>query len=99
MTDNDERFAVLTQVQRVWAIGAIHADAERLKAVHEELETRFELGDRLVYLGNYLGGGGDIVATLDELTAFRRRLLVPGMAAIDLVYLRGSLEEMWHKRL
>ena len=99
MTDNDERFAVLTQAQRVWAVGAIHADAQRLQAVHEELETRFELGDRLVYLGNYLGGGGDVIATLDELTAFRRRLLVPSMEAIDIVYLRGSQEEMWHKLL
>ena len=99
VADNDERFAVLTQAGRVWAIGAIHADVDRLKAVHEELETRFELGDRLVYLGNYLGSAGNILETLDELTAFRRRLLVPGMETIDIVYLRGSQEEMWHKLL
>ncbi|MDA0261673.1 MAG: hypothetical protein O3A21_05690 [Proteobacteria bacterium] len=99
MTDNDERFAVLTEVARVWAVGAIHADVDRLKAVHAELENRFELGDRLVYLGNYLGDGGDVIATLDELTAFRRRLLVPGMEPADIVYLRGSQEEMWHKLL
>ena len=95
---NDRRFAVLTEVGRVWAVGAVHAHVERLRAIHEELETRFELGDRLVYLGNYLGGG-DIIDTLDEMTAFRRRLLVPGMEADDIVYLRGAQEEMWHKLL
>ncbi len=99
MTDKDDRFAVLTEVGRVWAIGAVHADVERLRIVHDELETRFELGDRLVYLGNYLGSGGNIIDTLDEMTAFRRRLLVPGMEATDIVYLRGAQEEMWHKLL
>lgn len=98
MTDIDRRFAVLTEVSRVWAVGAVHAQLERLRAVHDELETRFELGDRLVYLGNYLGAG-DVVETLDEMTAFRRRLLVPGMEAADIVYLRGVQEEMWHKLL
>ena len=97
--NTDERFAVLTEVRRVWTIGAVHADAERLRTVHKELEVRFELGDRLVYLGNYLGGGGSIVDTLDEMTAFRRRLLGPGMEPEDVVYLRGTQEEMWHKLL
>src|SRR5690606_4574452 len=56
--------------------------------------------DRLVYLGNYLGRGAKVGATLDQLLAFRRALIArPGMFAADVVFLRGSQEEMWQKLL
>ena len=63
------------------------------------LADRFAVGDRLIYLGNYLGGG-DPVGTIDRLLAFRTYLLAaPGMIADDLVYLRGVHEEIWSKLL
>ena len=48
-------FSVLAPGRRVWAIAAIHGEAERLRALHNEVGARFKTGDRLVYLGNYLG--------------------------------------------
>ena len=98
----DERFAVITRARRVWAIGAIHADATRLTALHAALLDKFEPGDRLVYLGNYMGVGAETIATLDELVRFRRALLAllsPYLEAADIVYLRGAHEEMWQKLL
>ena len=69
-----------------------------LAALHAAIEERFEAGDRIVYLGNYLGHGAEIAATLDELVAFRGALLaVPHMSVCDVAYLRGSQEEMWQK--
>lgn len=63
------------------------------------IAERFEPGDRLVYLGNYLGRQ-DSVAILDHLLAFRTYMLAgPGMFASDLVYLRGIQEEIWSKLL
>jgi hypothetical protein len=93
-------FAALQRPRRVWAISAIHGEAERLAALHADVAERLQIGDRLVYLGNYLGRGSAVRATLDELIAFRRRVIAaPGMFAADVVYLRGCQEEMWAKIL
>jgi serine/threonine protein phosphatase 1 len=93
-----EKFAALRRASRVWAVAAIHGEAQRLAAVHAALEERFGPGDRLVYLGNYLGCGPEIVATMNELLRFRRALIArPAMFAYDVVYLRGTQEEMWQK--
>lgn len=96
----DGKFAVLRRARRVWAVGAIHGDAERLAALHDTLAAKFQDGDRLVYTGNYLGRGAAITATLDELLAFRRDIIARPLAfASDVAYLRGSQEEMWEKLL
>ncbi|MGB0551988.1 MAG: hypothetical protein ACPGQV_05350 [Alphaproteobacteria bacterium] len=94
-------FAVLREARRVWAIGSIHGEVERLRQLHCQLSERLQDGDRLVYLGNYIGYGPDIVGTIDELLEFRREFLArpPFMDTGDLVFLRGSQEEMWHRVL
>jgi serine/threonine protein phosphatase 1 len=95
-----EKFAQLRDARRVWAMGAIHGEARRLARVHDLIGERFFRGDRLVYLGNYLGHGEDVGATVDELLDFRRRVLGrPHGFACDVVYLRGAQEEMWQKLL
>lgn len=92
------KFAKLRRARRVWAVAAVHGDSDRLVRVHAQLGDRFEAGDRLVYLGNYVGQGNQIVATLDELLAFRRWVLArPRAMVCDVVFLRGSQEEMWQK--
>lgn len=81
-------------------VGAIHGEANRLADLHDALWPRFEHGDRLVYLGNYLGHGRAIAATLDELVRFRCAIIGrPAMFVSDVAYLRGSQEEMWEKLL
>ena len=95
-----EIYGTLSCAARVWAVAAIHGEAERLRRLHDGLERRFAHGDRLVYLGTYLGYGPGIPAVMDELLTFRRHLLCrPGMEAGDIVYLRGAQEEMWRKLL
>jgi serine/threonine protein phosphatase 1 len=95
-----EKFGTLTGGHRIWAVAAIHGEAGRLRDLHAALAARIQPRDRLVYLGNYLGHGGDIIGTVDELIAFRREVLcVPGMMPQDVVFLRGVQEEMWQKLL
>ncbi|MFQ5773083.1 MAG: hypothetical protein ACE5GS_01055 [Kiloniellaceae bacterium] len=91
---------MLRAARRVWAVGAIHAEAERLDRVHARLWPRLEPCDRIVYLGNMIGRGPATRQTLDSLLRFRLAVLArPHSDAEDVVYLRGSQEEMWQKLL
>lgn len=93
-------FAVLRRARRVWAVSSIHGEAARASALLDALRVQLEPGDRIVFLGNYLGHGSAIVATVEALLAFRRDVLARPLAfASDVVFLRGSQEEMWHKLL
>ncbi|MDR3518423.1 MAG: hypothetical protein P4M00_21720 [Azospirillaceae bacterium] len=97
---DDSKFADLGRPRRVWAIGAIHGHVDRLAALHDDIGRRFRVGDRVLYLGNFLGHGPGILATLDELLLFRREIMaVRSVIASDIVYLRGAQEEMWQKLL
>jgi serine/threonine protein phosphatase 1 len=84
----------------VWAIAAIHAEARRLARLHDLISERVLEGDQVVYLGNYLGHGEAVRATIEELLDFRRRVLGRQRGfACDVVFLRGTQEEMWQKLL
>jgi hypothetical protein len=92
--------AVLHGARRVWAVGAVHGAALQLHRLHDLIGERFESGDRIVYLGGYLGYGAAVHATIDELVDFRRRVLArQGGFACDVTFLRGAQEEMLHKLL
>ncbi|MBT3787972.1 MAG: hypothetical protein HN725_10130 [Alphaproteobacteria bacterium] len=99
MTGSDPQiYATLTNADRVWAIGAIHGEYEKLRNLHAELRTRLQPGDRLIYLGNCIGYGPDPVGTINEIIAFRREFLArPGTFRDDHVLLRGAQEEMLRK--
>jgi serine/threonine protein phosphatase 1 len=93
-------FVRLRAARRVWAIAPIHAEARRLVRLHDLISERFHEGDQVVYLGNYLGHGEAVQATIGELLDFRRRVLGRQRGfACDLVFLRGAQEEMWQKLL
>jgi serine/threonine protein phosphatase 1 len=96
----DSKFARLPNARRVWAIAAINGAAGRLVRLHDAISERFQDGDRVVYLGNYVGQGDAVIATIDELLDFRRRVLGRQRGfACDVVFLRGAQEEMWQKLL
>ena len=97
---DQEKFAVLSAARRIWAVGSIHGERQRLEALHDSLWPRLETGDRLVYLGNILGRGSDVEGTLNELLAFRCGVMALEPAeAPHVIFLRGGQEEMWQKLL
>lgn len=98
---NRQKFAVLHAVNRVWAVAAIRGQAEQLAAMHDKMTAEFEPGDAIVYLGDIIGVGSDICATIDEVLRFRRSVLAqpPLRFPSDVVFLRGRQEEMWRKLL
>lgn len=92
------KFAVLDPGCRVWAVSSIHGDLRGLEALHDALKDRIAETDKLVYLGNVLGRGADVRATVDELLAFRCEFLALGDNDLkDYAILRGAQEEMWHR--
>lgn len=94
------KFALLRGARRVWAIAAVNGEARRLVRLHDAISEDFQEGDRVVYLGNYVGEGDTVLATIDELLDFRRRVLGRQRGfACDVVFLRGAQEEMWQKLL
>jgi hypothetical protein len=96
----NERFAVLRKCARVWAVSSAHGSADKLARLHEAIAERWRPGDRLVYLGNWLGRGAEVTASVDEMLRFRREVIsLPGFFAADVVYLRGMQEEMLQKCL
>jgi serine/threonine protein phosphatase 1 len=93
-------FATLRGGGRIWAVAAIHGELDRLRALHGSLVGDLRPGDQLVYLGDYLGFGPAVRATIDELLTFRRAFIAqPGVEVDDVVFLRGAQEEMWQKLL
>ena len=97
---SEGKFAHLRDARRVWAIATINGAAERLIHLHDTISSRFQEGDRVVYLGNYIGYGDAVLATIDELLDFRRRVLGRQRGfACDVAFLRGAQEETWQKLL
>ena len=98
---DSSKFTVIRNAARIWAVGAVHGEVERLSRLHEKMTPELRFGDRLIYLGNYLGYSDSIRETVDELLRFRRLFLTipPYMDSDDVTFLRGSQEEMWHKLL
>lgn len=93
-----EIYGRIDRPRRVWCIGAIHADLNRLFMIHDQLAGRITTGDRFVYLGNMIGHGAHAADTIDEILAFRRHALsLPGAEPWDIIHLRGAQEEMWVK--
>jgi hypothetical protein len=101
MVTVNEKFAELGTPRRIWAVAAIHGDVERLATLHDHIATRFNVRDRLVYLGNYLGvESRENAAMMDELLAFRSALLSKtGVEPSDIVFMRGPAEESWQRLL
>lgn len=91
-------FTSLGTPKRVWAISAIHCEVNKLIEVHDQLFEYISPGDRIIYLGNYIGRGDTTHETIEELLTFRRMVLAkPGMMTSDITYLRGQQEYMWQK--
>jgi len=83
---------------QIWAIPSIHADVERLTALHDAIYPKIRPGDRLIYLGNYTGYGDYSHETITEILIFRRMVLAKaGMKATDIIYLRGFQENLWQR--
>ena len=98
---DNNRYGILSNATRVWAVGSIHGELSQAKSVHKKLVSKFRRGDKLVYMGNYFGNSDQNKDTFDEILNTRRKIMsLPELfMPEDFVYLRGAREEMFFKLL
>ncbi|MGM0422551.1 MAG: hypothetical protein ACQEQL_05575 [Pseudomonadota bacterium] len=102
MTLQRSCFAELGNPSRLWVISALHGQTARLNSLHMLIWQNFQPGDKIVYLGNYLGSAGpqgnpDVI---DSLILFKQAAMNEfSIDGNDVVFLRGVNEEMWQKLL
>jgi serine/threonine protein phosphatase 1 len=95
-----ERFVRLRTGRPIWAISSVHGELDQLYQLHETLSRRIQIGDLVIYLGNYLGVGPKSGDVIDCLLQMRVWLLArPFAHTCDVAFLRGAQEEMWSKLL
>ena len=99
---NHSYFANLGNPSRVWAIPAINGQSLRLNELHNMIWQNFTAGDKLIYLGNYLGTHENQTQpdTIDAINLFKSALIeAHGANENDIIRLRGAHEEMLQKIL
>ncbi|TAN53203.1 MAG: hypothetical protein EPN26_07200 [Rhodospirillales bacterium] len=93
-------FTELNPGTRIWAVAAVHGEAEHLARLHAVLFDKFKPSDQIVFLGNLLGLGPAVGPALEEALLLRRRAMaLSGAETPNVVFLRGAQEEMWQKLL
>jgi len=94
------KFAELKYSKKIWAIGSIHSHIDSFNSIKEHILKHFVYGDKLVFLGNIIGFGKYPTETLSSAISMRNYLLSKFLLKTqDIVFLRGSQEEMFIKLL
>lgn len=91
---------ILSDYNRIWAISALGGDFVRTRQLHRKIADKFQIGDKVIYLGNVFGKGSDNLKTVNEVLFFRRALLaLPSVKAGDILFLKGSCEDLLLKTM
>ena len=97
---NNSQFSELSLSKKIWAIGSIHSHLDSFESIKEHILKYFSKGDKLVFLGNVIGFGEKSKETLSSVINLRNKLLSKFLLNTeDIVFLRGSQEEMFLKLL
>ncbi len=100
----DERLAPLGKPQRLWVVGSLYGRYGSLCQLHDMLTRTIKAGDRIIYLGNYLGEHshwtGEGSALINELITFRTTVIaIPGFFTGDVTFLHGRGEDLFQEAL
>ncbi len=86
----------------IWAVSSPDGHVQRLNAIHEHIWREFKPGDKVIYLGNYLGNPDtpDNPDVIDSIILFSNALVCENLASHDdIICLRGLREDLWLKLL
>ena len=97
---NPSNFSELSDANKVWAIGSLHSSLSSFESIKKYILSKFELGDKLVFLGNVIGFGDKSREIINEVLQLRFKLMAKyKLKNTDIVFLRGAQEEMFSKLL
>ena len=98
--DNSSNFSELIDANKIWAISSLHSSLESFQSIKKYILTNFELGDKLIFLGNVIGFGNKSKEIISEVLRLRFKLMAKfKLKSTDIVFLRGAQEEMFSKLL
>ena len=98
--ENSSNFSELTKAKKIWAIGSLHSSLDSFQSIKNYVLSNFEVGDKLIFLGNLIGFRADSKKTIDEVLQLRFNLMAKyQLKHSDIVFLRGAQEEMFTKLL
>ena len=98
--ENSSNFSELTKANKIWAIGSLHSRLDSFQSIKKYILSNFELGDKLIFLGNLIGFRAESKKIIDEVLQLRFNLMAKyQLKHSDIVFLRGAQEEMFSKLL
>ncbi len=98
--ENSSKFSKLTKANKIWAIGSLHSSLDSFQSIKKYILSNFELGDKLIFLGNLIGFRSESKKIIDEVLKLRFDLMAKyQLKHSDIVFLRGAQEEMFRKLL
>jgi len=98
--ENSSNFSKLIETNKIWAIGSLHSSLDSFRSIKKYILSNFELGDKLIFLGNLIGFRDKSKEIIDEVLQLRFNLMAKyQLKHSDIVFLRGAQEEMFSKLL
>ena len=98
--ENSSNFSELIKTNKIWAIGSLHSSLDSFQSIKKYILSNFELGDKLIFLGNLIGFRDKSKEIIDEVLQLRFNLMAKyQLKHSDIVFLRGAQEEMFSKLL
>ena len=90
----------MIEANKIWAIGSLHSSLESFESIKKYILSNFELGDKLIFLGNLIGFRDKSKEIIDEVLQLRFNLMAKyRLKHSDVIFLRGAQEEMFSKLL
>ena len=98
--ENSSNFSELSKTNKIWAIGSLHSSLDSFQSIKKYILSNFELGDKLIFLGNLIGFRDKSREIINEVLQLRFNLMAKyQLKHSDIVFLRGAQEEMFSKLL
>ena len=89
--ENSNNFSKLTKSNKIWAIGSMNSSLDSFQSIKKYILSNFELGDKLVFLGNLIGFRAESKKIIDEVIQLRFKLMEKyQLKHSDIVFLRGA---------
>ena len=97
---NKNKFQEFRDANKIWAIGSLHSSLESFESIKKYILSKFDYGDKLIFLGNIIGFGNKSREIISEVLSLRFDLMAKfNLNPEDIIFLRGAQEEMFSKLL